>query len=183
MRILLPIIIVVAAVLVFITWTQPRFLDVQQSRLLEADYNNALANSRELQKIRDDFLSKYNSISPSDLDRLNKFLPSNMEAIKLIIQIESVARGRDVWLNRIDVEGVKSSSKSKFSVSGGGKYYNIVPLNMSVSGSYDNLLMFLSDLESSLHLFDVEEMNFNASEEPYEFRIRASTYWKNTYDQ
>ena len=60
MRILLPIIIVVAAVLVFITWTQPRFLDVQQSRLLEADYNNALANSRELQKIRDDFLSKYN---------------------------------------------------------------------------------------------------------------------------
>lgn len=183
MKVLLPIIIVAAAVLIFVTWTQPKFFEIQQFHLLEADYNNALANSRELQKIRDDFLSRYNSISPSDLERLNKLLPPNMEAIKLIIQIESIAKGRDIWLNRIDVESVGSASKNKFSVSGGGKLYNVVPLSMSVSGGYDNLLMFLADLENSLHLLDVEEMNFNATEEPYEFRIRASTYWKNNYDQ
>lgn len=183
MKLLLPIVIIAAAVLIFVSWTQPKFLEIQQTQLLEADYNNALADSRKLQKIRDVFLSEYNSISPSDLERLNKLLPLNMEAIKLIIEIESIAKGRNIRLKQIDVERVSSSAKGDYSASGRAKNYNVVPLSMNVSGSYDNLLTFLGDLEGSLHLLDIEEMNFSAgSIEPYEFSIRASTYWRNIYD-
>ncbi|MFA6273983.1 MAG: hypothetical protein WC662_02375, partial [Candidatus Paceibacterota bacterium] len=91
LRFILPIILIGIAFAGFFTFTNPLFKDVSSFRKDLVSYNEALTNSKALEAERDKLTQKYNTIDPENLVKLQKFLPDNVDNIRLILEIEKIA--------------------------------------------------------------------------------------------
>src|SRR3990170_5826718 len=90
MKYLLSIILIAASIGLFFVYINPSYLGVKDLRAQESSFNEALSNSKKLQAIRDTLVTKYNSFSPTTMDRIKKFLPDNVDNIKLVLEINIV---------------------------------------------------------------------------------------------
>lgn len=176
-RIITSLIFLAAAFMVFFAWTRPNFAEVGKLQKKEIAFNEILGNSKQLQTVRDKILSEYNSISQDDLDKLDKIIPSKMEAIKLIVEIESIAKSHGLLLKNIDVK--KGEGKNGASFGPKREDFGKVSMIMSVVGRYSSFVSFLKDLERNSSLIDIDKITFSSSDtNSYEFSIGAVTYWK-----
>ncbi len=176
-RVITSLIFLAAAFMVFFVWARPDFAEVRHLQKREIAFNEILGNSEQLRTVRDKILSEYNSISQDDLDKLNKILPSKMEAIKLIIEIENIAKNHGLLLKNIDVKKNKEMSKSSFGPQKDD--FGKVSMTMSVVGRYSSFVTFLEDLERNSSLIDINKITFNSSDSnSYKFGIGATTYWE-----
>lgn len=179
-RFILPILFLAMAVVLFLSQTQPNF---SQTKVLKADkqsFEEALQYSRELQTLRDELLTQYNSISQEDLARLNELLPPQIDSGSLIVILEDRAKNRGLLLKKIDVSEKKLTA-DPFAVIGAAlPPFRVLGLSLSVSGSYGSFLEFLADLEKSLRIIDVEQIVFSGgASEVIEFQLSAKTYAAN----
>lgn len=196
MRFILPIVLIGIAVAVFFSFTGPIYNGISGLKSQSTSYNEALANSKALENERDKLTAKYNAIDPSNLIRIQKLLPENVDNIRLILEIEQIASPygmvlKDVKYNATDTDAANSIGMA---VQGGTvakpvvKDYGIFDLEFSISGSYDNFIKFTRDLESNLRIVDISSISFSSEVTPgvggaaispeiykYDFKIR--TYW------
>jgi hypothetical protein len=165
------------AVVIFFTETQPYY---DQAKALQTNnqlLQEALVNSRELQTIRDDLLSKYNAISQDDIGRLNKMLPNKLDSGTLVAILENRVKNYGLLLKRIDVKEYKITADSLTVVGNPALPYKIVNLTLILSGPYASFLQLLPDLERSLRVFDVQTVNFSiGSNNIIEFNLTARAY-------
>lgn len=163
---------------VFFQLTDPILAQVDELKLEKAKLNEGLNNAKELRRVLDDLLETYNQFSSSDLERLNKFLPDNVDNVRLIIDISNIAKPYNMTIRDLRIKA--DEERGEASVIDGGDRMNkgAVTLGFSVSGSYANLQAFLSDLARSLRLVDVSVINFSSNEEGiYDYEIEIQTYW------
>lgn len=181
MRLFLPIILVVAAIGLFIVYTNPTYQNA--TKILSpqlASYNDALSKSAQLRALRDQLLSKRNTFEASDVQKLQEVLPDNVDNIRLIIDINNIAARHNLSLSKVNLGDVMSNTQTKNAavINNAASPTGSVEIGFSVAASYDNLQAFLQDLEHSLRLIDVEKLSFHASQgdqNTYDFVIR--TYW------
>lgn len=125
----------------------------------------------DLQKIE-------NSISATDLEKLNKFIPNHVDNVNLLIDINNIAAKQGVTIKNVRVRtgsDLGSSATSKEAVASG-----ILPtyMSFSIAGNYQVLTNFLDDLASSLRVVDPVSLSFSVDEKglnQYNFEIK--TYW------
>src|SRR3989338_7805341 len=91
MRFILPVILIGVSITAFFMFSNPIYGEIAQLRVQTASYDEALNNSKMLENERDKLTAKYNSINPEDLVKLEKFLPENIDNIRLILEIEQLA--------------------------------------------------------------------------------------------
>ena len=91
MRWLLPIIFIGVGIGGFLMITQPIYDETQALQAEAAVYEEALDNSANLVKERDRLTTKYNSVSPDDIDKLEKMLQNRVDNIELILEIQEEA--------------------------------------------------------------------------------------------
>ena len=177
MRTLLPVLFLVIAASIFFGYIDPAYSRIQELRTEESEFNEALTRSRELQQVRDQLLSRYNVIAPQSIARLEKLLPDNIDNVRLILDMDSIAarygmRTRNVQLQSGD--GRASAGQ----IGQDERAYQSVVLSFSVSGSYDNFRAFIADLERSLRLVDVVNISFTPTESGvYDYAVSVKTYW------
>lgn len=177
-RNLLGIILVMAAVGVAIFWTRPMWASVQGELAIKNSLEKSVERFQDLKKVRDNLLAKYNSISAEDQDRLIGFLPKSEEAGVLIVNIENLVIANKMALEQINV-GVAESSKKGNSESGVSPGVQVMPVDLSVSGSYDSFRFFLEALDKNLRLLDIDSIAFSAGDAGlYNFSIKAVAYWQ-----
>jgi len=171
------------AVVIFFTGTQPYYDQVKALQTNNQTLQEALVNSRELQTIRDDLLSKYNAISQDDIGRLNKMLPLKLDSGTLVTILESRVKNYGLLLKRVDVKEYKTAVDSLAVAGSPALPYKIVDLTLMVSGPYTSFLQFLPDLERSLRVLDVQTLNFSVnssniglSSNIIEFNLSARAY-------
>lgn len=193
-RLILPIILIGAAIGLFIVFIDPIYGQVQALSAEQNDYNTALANSKQILKERDALVEKYNNFPAADVEKLNKLLPDHVDNIRLIIELETLGLRDGLILKDAKVEGATGGKTQDLSGTEGvpvenlpetaGRDYNSMDISFSMEGSYQNFLKFASDLDKSLRIVDVQSIAFSsaASEREtagtaylYNFRIR--TYW------
>ena len=177
MRLFVPIILVVAAIGLFVVYTNPEY---QQTKALSAQvaaYDDALNKSQELRAVRDQLLSKRNTFSSDDVQKLSEVLPDNVDNIRLIIDINNIASRHGLSLSGVNIGDISGSANKNVLSSGtGAGPTGNVDVSFAITTSYDGMLSFLSDLEHSLRLVDVEKISFTAGNtSTYTFDIR--TYW------
>ncbi len=176
-RTIISIVFLGAALMIFVSWTKPIIDEVEILRAQDEAFNSSLASSKELMAERDEILSQYNSISQDDFGRMDKLLPPRMNAVNLMIEVDNLARTRGLLLKRIDVK--KQEAEQKISFGSEKKYFEEIPVSMTLTGSYESFIAFLGQMEKSLSLVDIKELTFNAGKiNSYEFNIKAKTYWK-----
>ena len=180
MKLLIPLFFILIAGTIFFAYINPAYLRIQGLRAEEAQFDQALNKSKELQATRDQLLSKYNTFSPDDLGRLTKFLPDSVDNVRLILDLNSIASRYGMRTRNVSLQ-TKGSSAARAAVGAVGPStspYGSVVLSFSVSGSYPTFIAFLEDLERSLRLTDVVGVSFTANDTgTYNYDVAVRTYW------
>src|SRR3989338_4066211 len=193
-RLILPIVLIGAAIGLFMIFTDPLYKQVKTLATERDNYNAALSNSKEILKERDVLVEKYNSFPAAEVAKLDKLLPNNVDNIRLIIELETLGLRNGLILKDAKVESVSDGkiqtlSKEKENVTPSAEnppapsssIYNSMDISFSIEGSYQNFLKFVGDLDKSLRIVDVQSVTFSslsdkdASSYLYNFKIR--TYW------
>jgi Tfp pilus assembly protein PilO len=183
MRLLVPIILIIAAIGLFVAYTNPTYQASKALATKAAAYDDALTKSQQLRTERDKLLSKRNTFSPDDVQKVEEILPDNVDNIRLIIDINNIASRHGLALTNVQIgsvgSGAVASAAAALSAGAGAGPVGSVDVGFSVSTSYETMLAFVQDIEHSLRLIDIEKLDFSAPSEggnsTYSFGIR--TYW------
>lgn len=179
-RLFLPIILVAAAVGLFVLYTNPAYQASKALQAQVASYDEALNKSQELRAVRDQLLAKRNTFPTDAVEKLERMLPDNVDNIRLIIDINNIAARHDLALSNVALGSVGDSTgdRSASAVGASGDAVGSVTVGFSVSATYEDFLAFLADIEHSLRIVDIEALSFGTGAEglpSYTFTIR--TYW------
>lgn len=174
MKFLTPILLVIVAGAVFFLYIDPQYANVKKLKAEAAQYDQALNNSKQLQTVRDELLSKYNTFSTSDITKLQKMLPDNVDNVRLILDIDGIASKYGMTIRNVLIDQTKPATD----LGPDESKYQSIALRFSVNSTYDNFRNFLADLEQSLRIVDVVGVSFNASDTDFsEYGISLKTYW------
>jgi len=175
-RLSIPIILVIVALGLFFGYIDPTYQNIKKIRAEEKTFNEALNQSRELQEIRDTLLSRYNTFSQQDIDRLGKLLPDHVDNVRLILDIDSIASNYNMRTRNVTVS--EAGSEDPNIIGSNQSAVDSVILSFSVAATYDNFIRFIKDLESSLRIVDLVGLSFSATEgDAFNFNISIKTYW------
>lgn len=193
----MPVILIGISITVFFVFTNPLYTELVASRGDSASYNEALDNSKALENERDKLTAKYNSIDPNNLAKLEKFLPENIDNIRLILEIEQIASPygmvlKDVKYSTATDENKVTNGVSAVTGSFSGvqvsqsvrKDYGVWDLEFSTTGTYNNFINFTKDLEKNLRIVDISSIAFSSDAvgqssalESYKYNFKIKTYW------
>lgn len=180
MRLLFPVILVIAAIGLFVMYTNPTYQGLKGAQAKVDAYDDALDKSQELKALRDKLQSARNAFSPQDEQKLVRLLPDQVDNIRLIIDINNIAARRGLVLSNVALGEVSQSSAAAHNLAVGPSSDPIgsVSLGFSVTASYEDFLAFLQDLEHSLRILDVEKLSFGGGQDgKYSFNFTIRTYW------
>lgn len=169
-------ILILTSIGLFFGYVDPTYTNIQKASLEKADYDKALENATVLQAERDKLLQKYNAMDKSDLDKLSKLLPDHIDNVRLIIDIDEMAK---IYGMRIRNFTTNTDDK-KDTIGTNNTPYGTLTLTFSTTASYNTFLAFMHDLERSLRVLDVTSVQFSASDtgsQLYDYTITIKTYW------
>jgi hypothetical protein len=188
----------IIAIVLFFVVIDPLFQEVKQLRADVSTYNVALNNSTELQKTRDSLLDVYKNVKKEDKDRLAHLLPSTINNIGLILEIEKIANlhGMPIGDIKFETKSLESPTVANtdnviIAESNPEDYlpYGVFPMEFEIEGKYEAFVPFLRDLERNLRLVDVKGISFdvptttvaqgNNISDPniYSYTLKVDTYW------
>lgn len=193
-RLLIPIILIGSAIAGFVLVVNPMYKEVSSLlKVQTASYDQALDNSKNLEKERDKLTSKKNSFSEDDLKKLKTLLPDNVDSVRLIIEIQTLASPfgmvlKDVKYNPDTTPDTKNPQVKETEDLTQVANYGIWNLEFSVEGTYDNFLKFSRALENNLRIVDISAVQFSSdvaasstskasAPDSYKYSFKIKTYW------
>ena len=188
MNFILPFILIASSFAVFFGYVDPNYksgvndssnypkADIVFLKSELAKYDDILNSSTKIVSQRNDLITKKNTITEADKARLERLLPSNIDNIRLIIEISKMAENRSLVAKNISVGDMTQATNDTIGQS--SSPYGTLSLKFTVNSSYNNFLNLLQDLESNLRLLDITNISFNATDSGfYDFNVSLNTYW------
>lgn len=185
MNLITPIILILISLGTFFMYVDPNYRgenlgdgnrSIKSYQTEDAEYQKALSDTEEIRKKRDSLVQRRSEFSPADLAKLEKVLPDNVDNIKLVIDIKNIAENHTLTLKNIKLDTTVKSDTTKLGQD--NSKYGTVGLSFGVSSSYDNFQNFLTDLEKSLRLVEINELSVTGNDTGmYDFTISLKTYW------
>ncbi len=167
----------------FFAYIDPTYGTVKTMQTENGKLSEALDKSRQLQEVRDSLRAKYNTFSPDDLGKLEKLLPDHIDNIRLIIDLDAIAK-----LHNVAIEGFAFDSNAGnmqaagvHADSGNSSKANEVTFTFSVRTNYLTFQAFMNDLEQSLRIIDITHLTLGAddADKTNRYDITIRTYWLN----
>jgi Tfp pilus assembly protein PilO len=176
-KFLVPFLLVVIAIALFVSFTQPLTQTITTTKAEADSLNQLLGSASELATVRDVLLKKYNTISNGDLAKLDSALPDQVDNVHLIIDVNSIASKYGMTL-RNAVATTNAAASGSSAIGPSAKKYSVVKLSFQVTGSYNILKQFLTDLNNSLRITDVTSTSFTGTDrDQNDYTIELETYW------
>ncbi|HUO55946.1 MAG TPA: type 4a pilus biogenesis protein PilO, partial [Candidatus Paceibacterota bacterium] len=166
-------------------------VQVVQSNIDE--YNQALDKVQQLQTLKQTLLSRYNSFSPDDITRLQTMLPTQVDNIGLILDLDTLANKYGMTLQNVVINSPTDQSGT---VGADSVMSSSTPsallVSFSLQGTYSQLQQYLTALQQSLRIVDLVKLdigggageannNSGSGSTPantgYKFDITLQTYW------
>ncbi len=130
----------------------------------------------------DSLKKKFESITSEQISTLDKALPSNVNNVRLILELERIANTyamgfKDVKVELVDKEQASMGKPIE-------KNLSAVKIELTLVGSYEGYLKFLADTEKSLRVLSIKAVDFKIirattakEKDQYEFKLSLETYW------
>jgi len=152
-------------------------LDVPQYDLL-LDAKSALASEQvllaERKTMSDNFKTLFSQMQQraNDIEKLTVVLPIRPSDDQILSALEQVVAQNGMQLRTVAVSPLKESSVSQ---------YKRVSINIDISGLPVGVPRLLSDLESSLRIYDVAEISISkdSSTSSFFITLKAYAYYSN----
>lgn len=192
MKFLIPIFLILISGAGFFVLVAPKYENISLLRTEVQAYKTALDNSEALERERNKLVTKYNNMNVSDLARLQKLLPDNIDNIRVILEIERLARVYGMSLRDIRYDDKAKEDENSNVVEAGvvnteqNQEYGSWNLEFATEGSYDSFISLLQDIEKNLRLVDVVSVNFSSAgaenakqgaTDNYKYVFKIKTYW------
>ncbi|MBI2888600.1 MAG: type 4a pilus biogenesis protein PilO [Parcubacteria group bacterium] len=175
MRYIISAILIAVSAAVFFLFTDPIYQETKALKQQISVLDETFSNSRRIQEVRDTLFGKFNAIPEADLARLEKILPNNVDNVKLILELDRIASQRGMDIKRIDVQEAAGEAGG---LGPSGLGYGELDIGLTLTGSYAAFRGFLADLEQSLRLVDITELNFRAAGFDFDqYNVTVRTYW------
>lgn len=186
---ILPIFFILASIGLFFGFTKAKWDSIQSLRSETVEYKKALDNSKQLLTKRDELLNKKNSISESDIEKLNVLLPNDVNSTKVILEIENLAtrihglgfENPKYDPNKKVVTDTKTTTTDKQTpkdLAEDQKDYGTFELEFTLSGPYDRFIGFVQDLEKSLRIIDIQSVEISTPDnQTMKYLVKVQTYW------
>lgn len=176
-RLLFPFIMLIAAIGLFAFFTRPLLTEIGELRVEQSRLQVGLDNAKKLKSVRDDLIKSSREFSATDVERLNKMVPDNVDNVRLIIDINNLARASSMSIRNIKIK-TDEGTTGKDVIAESGQKKGAVTLAFSVSGPYNNFQNFLDRLATSLRLVDVTAVSFASNDKNfYDYNVELQTYW------
>jgi hypothetical protein len=176
MKLLTPFLLIVSAIGFFIIFVNPHYKNVTELRAQSLEYDNAIARAQTVVAKKDLLVAKYSSYNPADIKRLQQMIPSKIDNIQLILDVNGVAKKQGVQINGIKIS--VDTSQKQVSVGADQALYNSMVLGFGVTMNYEKFQLFLKDLERSLQLMDIASVSFSPAEDGQNnYSLVLKAYW------
>ncbi|MDP3661440.1 MAG: hypothetical protein Q8R17_01115 [bacterium] len=184
-KFLIPVLFLGLAASVTAWFTVPRWRDatgatefaaksVVELKADEAVYGDAFSKMREIELARTGLASKYNAVSEESRTRLGKIAPDMVDSVRLVLDIENVARKHGLKLRSVSNSAVSSSVGGRQTSE---RAYEPLLFSFSAIGQYEKFMPFLADLEASIRLADIAGVDFESKDaSDYVYGISLRTY-------
>lgn len=162
----------------FLTVILPYYDKVMVLRDRSLQYKGILANIAEIGQKRDDLKVKYENLPQNEVQKLEKVLPSQSDIVSLAVNFDSIAARYG-----ISIKSINSTDSSTQSVDGivqapSSSLYHEATVTLSFIADYESFRGFMSDIEKSLRIIDIQSVTFESSDNGlYDFKVTVKTYW------
>lgn len=173
------ILFLAAAIGIVVGFIVPRADNIGAMRERKTELDQTLTRFRELRDVRDNLLSRYNSVLQSDIERLQKMVPQTPNTGSLLTELDQLARSNALLLRSVELGETAAAQGQVLAGSSAGPAESL-RLTLRVVGPYASFRSFLSSLEHGLRLVDVSSLAFSGGEgNVSEYNISANSYWFN----
>jgi Tfp pilus assembly protein PilO len=149
---------------------------IQDLQKEDSEYKISLNNTTAIRMKRQALVDKQGKINPDNLVKLEKLLPDNIDNIRLVIDMNQIAKNHNLTLKNLKLDTDIKANPNKLGVD--TSKHGTVGLSFSVSSSYDNFQNFLADLERSLRLVEITDLSVAGNDTGiYDFSVGIKTYW------
>jgi Tfp pilus assembly protein PilO len=184
---ILPTIALFAAVGIFFGYVNPAWSGtIADAKAAIALDNQTLAAAEEYARKQDALATARASIDPTNLARLSTFLPDSVDNVGLILDLNALAARSGLALSNVDVitvdsganKGASNTTAPGTSPLGDQNPIGSVNLSLSAAGTYSSLQSFLSGIERSARLLDIQDLVVRGSDTGiYAYQMILRLYW------
>ncbi|MCX6715966.1 MAG: hypothetical protein NT077_03035 [Candidatus Taylorbacteria bacterium] len=201
-RNLTAIILVIIGVGVYFMVTRSMMADANLVKVKNDQLALALNNAEEIIKSREAVVAQYTSISKEDRDKLDKMIPSAVDNIRLVIDLNNLAKSNQLSLTDVKAS-IPSNSNKGFGSSGVKSSSSLPPpptpgmsqgfapsqyltepildkvnITFKTTATYQQFIDFLQDIEMNLRIMDLSKLSIKVSDaDTYDFDVEFQTYW------
>jgi len=179
-RTITPILSIAIALFVFFFFVQPRLDTIKLLRAEAQQYEDAVERATELNALLSNLITQKNSINQVNQERLNALIPTEIDEVRLLVDLNEIARSHNMLIGNIQVDQGDSNNSAETESENGGivDIENFVHSDISFGliGTYEQFKEMLRDIEQSLIRMEVINITFNAGEgtlQQFDVTVRA----------
>lgn len=166
----------------FFGYIDSGYEEVKVLRAEAARYDEALAKSEELKRLRDELNTKYHALSLEDLDKLWAILPDHMDNVRLALNLDTIAASHRMIIRNLELSENENPEDGLVTTEeeGGVRPLSLGTANLTfeAEGRYTDLIAMLKDLERNLRIIDITTLNFATSEDDKQtYKVGVKIYW------
>jgi Tfp pilus assembly protein PilO len=159
-------------------YTYPNYKKINAIKTDLSVVEDSLKQAKELKEIKSSLLTKYKSIETASMDLLKKVVPETFDSVRFVGSLNSIAGANGMIFSNVAV-----SENSKSSTSGSSSRMGVVPsvneenmgntttpvapkspyvtktISFTLTGSYENFLKTIRDLENSIQVVDIKTLS------------------------
>lgn len=180
---ILPLLALFVAAGIFFAYVNPTWSgSIAGTKAAIALDDQALAAASQYASQQNTLASARAAIDPASLSRLSAFLPDSVDNVGLILDLNALAARSGLSLANIDVvtESTAAQSGTTAAIPSATAVNPVGSINISLSavGTYAALQGFLSGVERSARLLDVQELVVKGSDTGvYTYQMTLRLYW------
>jgi hypothetical protein len=176
-----PISLIIYTILTFsigYAFIYPSFGDISNLSDQKQKYADSLEMVNNIENKKNELLTKFDAIPEADKKNIETVLPTSLDFVKLISQIDAVAAKYGISITKISSKEVSPSVGTSIESAGPQKAYQSSIIGFSFIAPYDKFNAFLNDLEKSLQILDIKSAKLVTQEnQAYSYDVEFETYW------
>lgn len=177
---ILPLFALVVAIGIFFGYVNPTWTgSIATTKIAIAASDEALAAAAQYAAQQNQLANARDAIEPNDLARLDALLPSSVDNVGLILDLNALAARSGLSLANVDVKAAPVGVPAGDAVPMRGvDPVGSVDLSLTATGTYAALQNFLAGVERSRRILDVRDLHVRGSDTGvYSYQMIIRLYW------
>lgn len=163
----------VGYVFVYSPWAEISDLNNTKSQ-----YGEFIDTISQIESKKNELQNQFNQISEDDRRDINTVLPTSLNYVKLVSEIDNVAKKYGIIIDKINLSQLDSSVGDSVANAGPAKPYRSSILGFSFGSDYKKAMSFIDELEKSMRILDIRSMKIQEDKDNgYMYSVQFETYW------